>query len=128
MAPKNNPSDPDEVTSCVAFVNGEMVLYLDKLPPGDAATLILSELAVMRPSTRGALKLSKAWSWNRNPFAGGAYAYCKPGQISRVSQVMGRPWQRIHFAGEHTAVINRGMEGAMEPGERNAFEVVDRLG
>ena len=128
MALKNDPADPDEVTSCVAFVNCEMALYLDKLRPADAAALILSELANMRPATRGALRLVKVWSWNRNPFAGGAYAYWKPGQITRLARIMREPSHRVHFAGEHTAVMNRGMEGAMESGERAAFEVMDRLG
>ncbi len=127
MALKNDPSSPDEVTSCLAYVNGSMALYLDKIRPEDAAELILSDLSEMRPSTKGALKLVKTWSWNRNPFAGGAYAYWKPGQITRFSREMRAPWHRIHFAGEHTAVLNRGMEGAMESGERAAFEVMDRL-
>ena len=34
---------------------------------------------------------------------------------------------RIHFAGEHTSVVTRGMEAAMESGERVAFEVADML-
>ena len=34
------------------------------------------------------------------------------------------PSGRVHFCGEHTAVSNRGMEGAMESGERAAFEVL----
>jgi monoamine oxidase len=33
----------------------------------------------------------------------------------------------LHFCGEHTAVSNRGMEGAMESGERVALEVADAL-
>jgi monoamine oxidase len=33
---------------------------------------------------------------------------------------------RIHFCGEHTAVSNRGMEGAMESGERAALEIFAR--
>ncbi|RMB07626.1 flavin monoamine oxidase family protein [Eilatimonas milleporae] len=127
MALKNDPSNPDAVTSCMAFVNGAMALYLDRLDPDDAAALILIDLGQMRPSTVGALKLLKTLSWNRNPFAGGAYAYWKPGQITRFSKRMRAPWHRIHFAGEHTAVLNRGMEGAMESGERAAFEVMDRL-
>lgn len=127
MALKNDPARPDEVTSCLAYVNGSMALYLDKLRPEDAVALILSDLADMRPTTKGALKLVKTWSWNRSPFAGGAYAYWKPGQITRFSNEMRTPWHRIHFAGEHTAVLNRGMEGAMESGERAAFEVMDRL-
>lgn len=127
MALKNDPGQPNEVTSCLSFVNGSMALYLDRLHPNDAVDLILSELAEMRPSTKGALKHVKTWSWNRNPFAGGAYAYWKPGQITRFSRQMREPWHRLHFAGEHTAVMNRGMEGAMESGERAAFEVMDRI-
>ena len=127
MALRNNPSDPDEVTSFLAFVNGEQAKYLDRLAPDAAVNAILKELAALRPATSGALKLLKTWSWNRNPFAGGAYAYWKPGQITRFSREMRKPWQRIHFAGEHTAVLNRGMEGAMESGERAAFEVMNRL-
>lgn len=127
MALKNDPSNPDEVTSCLAYANGAMALYLDRLKPEDAVALILSELAGMRPSTKDVLKHVKTWSWNRNPFAGGAYAYWKPGQITRFSREMREPWHRIHFAGEHTAVLNRGMEGAMESGERAAFEVMDRI-
>ena len=34
----------------------------------------------------------------------------------------------IHFAGEHTAVMERGMEGAYESGERAANDVLAMLG
>jgi monoamine oxidase len=33
----------------------------------------------------------------------------------------------IHFCGEHTALSNRGMEGAMESGERAALELLGTL-
>lgn len=128
MALRNNVGDPEEVTSCLSFVNGEMAQHLDRLTPQAAVDRILSDLATLRPATKGALKHVKTWSWQRTPFAGGAYAYWKPGQISDYSAAMRRPLGRIHFAGEHTAVLNRGMEGAMESGERAAFEIFDRLG
>jgi len=128
MALKNDPNKPDKVTSYISFVNEEMALYLDKMTHQQAIKTILDDLARMRPSTKGALKPLKVWSWNRDPFAGGAYAYWKPGQITSFSKEMRQPWERIHFAGEHTAVLARGMEGAMESGERAAFEVMDRLG
>lgn len=127
MALKNDPSQPERVTSCLAFVNGEMARYLDRFDPQAAAMMIQQKLAEIRPSTNGALQLAKAFSWNRTPFAGGAYAYWKPGQITRFSKQMREPLRRLHFAGEHTAVLNRGMEGAMESGERAAFEVMGRL-
>lgn len=128
MALKNDPSRPDKVTSYIAFVNEKMALYLDRMPEEQAVNTVLADLERIRPSTRGALKPVKVWSWNRNPFAGGAYAYWKPGQITSFSREMRDPWHRIHFAGEHTAVLARGMEGAMESGERAAFEVMERLG
>jgi monoamine oxidase len=37
---------------------------------------------------------------------------------------MAAPHGRIHFCGEHTALANRGMEAAMESGERAAIEVL----
>jgi monoamine oxidase len=36
---------------------------------------------------------------------------------------MFQPQGRVHFCGEQTAVGARGMEGAMESGERAALEV-----
>lgn len=127
MALKNDAAQPDRVTSCLSFVNGEMARYLDRFDPQVAAKMILDELALMRPATKGALKVVKVYSWNRTPFAGGAYAYWKPGQITRFAREMRAPVGRVHFAGEHTAVINRGMEGAMESGERAAIDVMGLL-
>ena len=47
-----------------------------------------------------------------------------PGQVTAFASEVGKPHGRIHFCGEHTAVSNRGMEGAMESGERAAFEIL----
>ena len=127
MALKNDTSNPDRITSCLSIVNGEMARYLDRFEPGVAAQRILDDLALIRPATKNALRLAKVYSWNRTPFAGGAYAYWKPGQITRFSREMRAPLGRVHLAGEHTAVLNRGMEGAMESGERAAIEVMERM-
>ncbi len=37
------------------------------------------------------------------------------------------PLNFLHFAGEHTAVVNHAMEGAMKSGERAALAVSNRL-
>lgn len=127
MALRNNPEQPDEVTSLIAYTNDRAALTLDRLSPDDAVSLVTTELERMRPSLKGALRFVKYWSWTRNPLAGGTYAYWKPGQISTYATTVANPHHRIHFAGEHTAVLERGMEGAMESGERAAFEIADRL-
>jgi len=45
----------------------------------------------------------------------------------RFPRAMSKPHGRIHFWWEHTALLNRGMEGAMESGERAALEILERL-
>lgn len=127
MALRNDPSNPKDVTSFICFANDRTAHHLDRLGAEAANRYILQHLEQIRPSTKGALKFVKFWSWQLDPFAGGAYAAWKPGQSTLFGKAMSKSAGRIHFAGEHTAVLNRGMEGAMESGERAAFEVADAL-
>jgi monoamine oxidase len=93
----------------------------------DAIAAVIKTLEDMRPSLKGTLKYVHYWTWINNPYAGGAYAYWKPGEITSFSGEIAKPNGRIHFAGEHTAVLARGMEGAMESGERAALEIMNLL-
>lgn len=128
MALKNDLRDPERVTSCVAFLNSNVALEIDKMKQADAIALVTKTLEEMRPSLKGALDFVYYWTWVNNPYAGGAYAYWKPGEISSFANKLADPIGRIHFAGEHTAVMNRGMEGAMESGERAAFDLMTLIG
>ena len=124
---RNNRDDPEEITSFIAFTNDRVANLMDRLGPDAASAYMLDYLGKIRPSTKGALEFVKFWSWQEDPFAGGAYAAWKPGQISGFGAGMAQPAGRIHFAGEHTSQASRGMEGAMESGERAAFELTDFL-
>ncbi len=128
MALKNDPLNPDKITSCVAYLNGNVSLEIDKMNQKDAINTVLKTLETMRPSLKGALRFAHYWSWINTPYAGGAYAYWQPGQITEFAKDIAKPNGRIHFAGEHTALVNRGMEGAMESGERAAIELLSLLG
>ncbi|MFP2995399.1 FAD-dependent oxidoreductase [Spongiivirga sp. MCCC 1A20706] len=127
MALKNDPNDPDKVTSCVAYLNSSVAVQVDNMNRETAIQTVTKTLEDMRPSLNGALKFVHYWTWIDNPYAGGAYAYWKPGQITEFADGIAAPNGRIHFAGEHTATISRGMEGAMESGERAAFEILNLL-
>ncbi len=128
MALKNDPQQPDRVTSCVAYLNSNVALTIDKMEQKDAIATVTKTLETMRPSLSGSLDFVYYWTWVNNPYAGGAYAYWKPGQITEFAKGIAQPNGRIHFAGEHTAKVNRGMEGAMESGERAAYEILEILG
>jgi monoamine oxidase len=116
--------DPSKATTFLAFVNGAQGERLDRMAPEDATREITDFLARVRPSTAGALRPVKTVSWQRDPFAGGIYSAWKPGQITRYGASVAQPHGRIFFAGEHTAMLNRGMEGAAESGERAAGEIL----
>ena len=63
-----------------------------------------------------------------DPFAGGAYTCWRPGQIrAGFAKAFDNAVGRVIFAGEHTARLARGMEGAMESGERAALQLMELL-
>lgn len=127
LALNNNPADPSEITSFVIYANDRVAQNLDHLGAEAANKYILEHMAKIRPSTKGSLEFIRFLSWQNDPFAGGAYAAWKPGQITGFGKEIADPAGRIHFAGEHTSTVTRGMEAAMESGERAAFEVANML-
>lgn len=127
MALKNDVDSPDKVTSCVAYTNSDVSIKLANMGEKVATQTVLRELESIRPSLKGALEPVYYWTWTKNRFAGGAYAYWHPGQITQFASALATPNGRIHFAGEHTAELFRGMEGAMESGERAALEIMESI-
>ena len=119
--------DNTEISSFTAWARGFTALKLDQVSPEEGMAWVVSELERIRPSCKGKLEAVHIKSWLRDSFAGGDYAVWEPGQVTDFLHAVGKPHGRIHFCGEHTALSNRGMEGAMESGERAAFEVMDAI-
>ena len=107
------------------WTDGEAALKLAALSGQERETLILDELARLRPSSRDAVEVGRMFAWSDDPFARGAYHYFNAGQISRFGQQMAQPWRRLHLAGEHTSVQAPGMEGALESAERVVAEITE---
>lgn len=106
---------------------GKAAKALDQMSEQEAITALLNDIHTVRPSTKGAISPTRAWSWQQQEFSQGTYIAWGPGHISRYAAALSAPVRNLFFAGEHTARLDRGMEGAMESGERAAFEVIDRL-
>jgi monoamine oxidase len=111
-------------TNAVIWIDGSNARRLSKLPPVERDRVIMEDFFTIYPEARGKVQLQRVVDWVNDPYAGGAWADWAPGQISQFINVMSKPHGRLHFAGEHTAVSNPGMEGAMESGERAANEVI----
>jgi monoamine oxidase len=109
-----------------ALAVGPRATRLDALSPADRGRFVMDYLARVRPSTAGRLEMVMAQSWAEQPYIWGVRHNYAPGQVARFRDTMIRPYERMHFAGEHTRRLEVGMESAMESGERAAFEIIQR--
>ncbi len=119
-------TDGKTIACFLAYANGRNAERLDRMSYEDATRYVLRELETMRPSIKGALRPLRTWSMQNDRFSGGSYATWAPGQVYRFTRALIEPWGRWHFAGEHTALLSRGFEGALESGERAALELLQR--
>lgn len=117
--------DPAAVSSLIVWGRGFAAEYFDALGEKAACEFVVRELARLRPASKGAVKIGGFKSWQLDPFSGGDWVVWRPGQMSRYIGPLGTAHGRVHFCGEHTSFIERGMEAAMETGERAALEILN---
>jgi monoamine oxidase len=115
---------PKDITSLTVWLRGANAKKLDRMSEADAKAAVVKEIERLRPAAKGQLEAIAYHSWINDPFSRGDWAVWEPGQVTAFASEIGKAHGRLHFCGEHTAVSNRGMEGAMESGERAALEVV----
>jgi monoamine oxidase len=125
LAAARNRDDPTEVTSITAWITGDNAAALDRVPAADAGRSVIAAIETLRPSAKGQLELIGMHSWGADAYAGGAWAYFRPGEVTRFAPVLGRAHGRLHFCGEHLATASRGMEGAMESAEEAAAAILE---
>jgi monoamine oxidase len=97
--------------------------HLDGLSPDQRIALAIENLEKVHPGFREHAEGGVSYSWAQDPWAGGGYPRWKPGQVTEWLPELARPEGRIHFAGEHTSIFSRTLEGALESGNRAAREV-----
>lgn len=119
-----NVDKEDAQPAGVAFINGEAANKFRLMSDEAIFRYVENELAELRPSMKGALEPIMIQSCERDPHGAGDWVYWKPGQVGKYAKNMRDRHGRIHFCGEHTAVMERGMEGAFESGERAALDVL----
>lgn len=118
------PDSDDNIQRLIVWLNGEAANRADQLAPDARMQWAMGELARLRPASAGALQPLATRSWGSDPFALGAFSEIAPGRVAETVQWSGRPLGRIHFAGEHNALDQPGMEAAVVSGERAAAAVL----
>lgn len=115
-----------EVSSVIAFINGAEARRFAFMNDQQCFEYVTAVAAQIRPSTRGLLELLTVQSCARDPFGAGDWVFWKPGQVVKYGRHMRDALGNVFFCGEHTAIMQRGMEGAFESGERAAIDVLNR--
>jgi len=96
---------------------------LCELPESERIEFALQELEKIFPGLRAEYETGTTICWDDQPWARGAFAYFRPGQMFPFRPELARPEGRVHFAGDHTSIWSGWMQGALESGLRAAHEV-----
>jgi len=115
--------DPASISHLACWVVGPRAEQIAGLSDREAGAQVIQAIEAIRPAARGQLDLIGLKAWGSDPFAGGAWAYFRPGQVRQFASEMGRAHGRIRFCGEHLAQAGRGLEGALETAETAVTQI-----
>lgn len=121
-------SEDGTAQSCLAYINGNEAFKFDLMTDEQVFDYTLKELKKLRPATEGTLEPLTVQACHRDVHGAGDWVIWRPGQVTKYAPHMRTGHGNVHFCGEHTALLERGMEGAFESGERAAFDVMDLMG
>lgn len=111
------------------FMRGEHARQFAAMGEEKRLRFVLDNINHLFPQVHENFEAALFKCWDDDAFAMGAYAYFKPGQLSRFLPDLARREGRLHFAGEHAAPIwLRGLaQGALESGIKAANEVMESI-
>lgn len=107
----------------VAYIPDKSGMAMGSISPEQRLEKILAKVSEIHPEAPRYYEGGYVKWWQEDPWAGGTYAYFRPGEITTVRTIIAKTEGRIHFAGEHTAGWQGYMNGAVESGHRVATEI-----
>jgi len=95
------------------------------MDPKARIAALADDIARVHPGTAGHLGRGESIAWDAEPFARGAYAAFKPGQLTELLPAAMAPEGAIHFAGCGTSYRPGFMHGAVASALRVLAEIGD---
>ena len=108
------------------WLDGIGTLSADKMSDAARVKWGLKTFAETLPACASDAEKGATVAWANDPWAGGAYAHFQKNQFAAFFPALRQNVGALHFAGEHTAAQNNGMEGALESAERVVAEVLGK--
>jgi monoamine oxidase len=106
-----------------AYLSGDRAREVAARPEARRLDAFLDDAEKVHPGARGRFVAGVTKCWDEDPFARGAYAWFKPGQMTELGPALASPEGRVHFAGDHTSHRPGFMHGAVASARRVAREI-----
>ena len=106
-----------------AYVVGPPARQVCAMSQEERLRAVTADIAKLFPAISGQYESGTSKCWDEDEWSRGAYAWFRPGQMTRFLPTLGKAVGRIHFAGDHTSSTPGWMEGALQSAERVVKEV-----
>jgi monoamine oxidase len=106
-----------------SYTAGANARRLAQMPIGDRLDFVVDHSGRIFPELRSQFEGGTSISWGTDPWAKGAYAWFKPGQLALLPPRANAPEGRVHFAGDHTSALPGWMQGALASAQRVVQEI-----
>lgn len=106
-----------------AYVAGAAARQLCAMSQDARLRAVTADMVKLFPAIADQYESGISKCWDEDEWSRGAYAWFRPGQMTRFLPTLGKPEGRIHFAGDHTSPTPGWMEGALHSAERVIKEV-----
>ncbi len=110
-----------------AHMKGDQAARIAALAPEEQIAFAIENIEKVQPGLSRYVEAGTSYSWGADPWAGGAYAWWKPNQLTEWVPELARAEGRVHFAGDQTSPIPRTIEGALMSGLRAVREVSEAV-
>jgi monoamine oxidase len=108
-----------------AYVVGAAARRVCPMAQEDRLRTVMADLARLFPAIADHYEAGTSKCWDEDEWSRGAYAWFKPGQMTRFLPTLGKAEGRVHFAGDHTSPTPGWMEGALHSAERVVKEIAE---
>ncbi|MGH7754510.1 MAG: flavin monoamine oxidase family protein, partial [Gemmatimonadales bacterium] len=108
------------------FLGGKEAERVGAMAPADRIASALAQVDQIYPGSRRLFEQGTSIYWNAQRYTRGSYSHYRPGTMTAIGPRIALPEGRLHFAGEHTDMVQGYMEGALASGKRAAGEIARR--
>jgi monoamine oxidase len=107
-----------------AYLSGDRAREFTGLTETQRLSAFLDDAEKVHPGAREGFVAGVTKCWDEDPFARGAYAWFKPGQMTELGPALAVAEGRVHFAGDHTSHRPGFMHGAVASARRVVREIL----